>query len=247
VSGAGAQPAPQRAHHQMGRHAASQNRSPMAHLLHALNQPLTGLQCSLELAVAGPRGAEQHLRTLRDALDLTVRMRILVEAIREIADLQEADPQTADPDPNEPLGLDAVLRETAEDLTPVAEARNVQLRMATNVSLPVRASRLRLAPLMFRTLESTVSLALEGSDVQLTAKPEGNHAVLRIAWAEPTPTEHSAFSPPELGLLIAQVGWERAGATWLSDRAGQTRTCTIRLPLTFSETGAMGVDTEELP
>ena len=30
-------------------------RSPLAHLLHEFNQPLTGLQCSMELVVAGPR------------------------------------------------------------------------------------------------------------------------------------------------------------------------------------------------
>ncbi len=49
MSGSGPQLAPV-----PGNDLLSKNRSPLAHLLHALNQPLTGLECSLELAVAGP-------------------------------------------------------------------------------------------------------------------------------------------------------------------------------------------------
>ena len=35
-------------------------RTLLTHLLHALNQPLTGLHCSLELALAGVRSTEQY-------------------------------------------------------------------------------------------------------------------------------------------------------------------------------------------
>jgi hypothetical protein len=55
-------------------------------LLHALNQPLTGLQCSMEVALASPRPIEYHVPRLREGLDLTERMRSLVDAIREVAD-----------------------------------------------------------------------------------------------------------------------------------------------------------------
>src|SRR5277367_1520624 len=71
-------------------HPEAKHRGALAYLLHALNQPLTGLQCSLELAVAGPRRPEQYVRTLQESLELTLRMRLLVEAIRELTDDQEA-------------------------------------------------------------------------------------------------------------------------------------------------------------
>ncbi len=61
-------------------------RSPLAELLHALNQPLTGLQCSMEVALAGPRTNEEYVQGLREGLVLTGRMRVLVEAIREVMD-----------------------------------------------------------------------------------------------------------------------------------------------------------------
>ena len=60
----------------------------LAQLLHALNQPLTGLQCSMEVALAGPRTLEQYVQGLREGLVLTERMRALVEAIREVADVE---------------------------------------------------------------------------------------------------------------------------------------------------------------
>jgi hypothetical protein len=58
MSGASAQFAPQRTSGVL-----SDERRPLAHLLHALNQPLTGLQCSLELAAADLRRPEEYDRT----------------------------------------------------------------------------------------------------------------------------------------------------------------------------------------
>ena len=71
-------------------------RGPLAQLLHALNQPLTGLQCSMEVALASPRTVEQYAQGLREGLELTERMRALVEAIREVADVDAVTPTDAD-------------------------------------------------------------------------------------------------------------------------------------------------------
>ena len=215
------------------------DRSPLAHLLHALNQPLTGLQCLLELAVAGPRSSERYLETLGDALELTRRMRILVEALRELADLQEANAKQADN-----LLLDALLRETADDLRPVAETRKVRLLLACNVALPVRSSRGCLATLIFRSLESPLSMAREESDLRVTAEREREQAVLSVSWSPAPPLQDSPFSQPELGLLIAQVGWERAGAQWFQAQSGDKHTCTIRLALASPQPASTGAPEE---
>lgn len=221
MSGTGPQLAPQRLNG-----ALPKGRSPLAHLLHALNQPLTGLQCSLELAVAGRRPIKQYIRTLREGLELTARMRILVEAIRELADTQASNCEEV-----EPFLLDALLRETADDLLPVAEAKSVHLLLVSPAPLPVRADRRRLATLLFRFLESALSLAQEGNDLQIVATPEPEHACLVVSWNPGPLPEHSPFSRQELGLLIAQAGWEQAGAEWSHTRAEMTQTCTVRLPL----------------
>src|ERR1700683_4169073 len=63
--------------------------NPLAVLLHELNQPLTGLQCSLELATVGSRTPEEYINTLHQGLDLVARMRLLVETVREITVIEQ--------------------------------------------------------------------------------------------------------------------------------------------------------------
>jgi len=229
MSGAGPQLAPQ--HPSDG---TLKGRSPLAHLLHALNQPLTGLQCSLELAVAGPRTSEQYIRTLRESLDLTGRMRILVEAIRDMVDAPLPDKEEL-----KPLLLDELLRVTVADLLPVAESKGVRLLSVSRAPLPLRADRRSLSTLLFRLLDSALSLAAEGSDLRIEAAPDREQAALVVAWTPGALPEHSPFSRPEVGLLIARAGWERAGAEWIHTLTGTneaqsdatSEACTIRLPL----------------
>jgi hypothetical protein len=214
VTGGTAQPAPQ---------AVAKQRSPLAHLLHALNQPLTGLQCSLELAVAGPRRPEQYVRILNEGLELTLRMRTLVEAIRELTDDAGENQEQ-----RETLALAALLRETADELCPVAAARGVLFVVSEEASPLVWGERKLFLQLLFRTLESALSLARGGSDLRITVRNDRESAVLEFSWqAAPAP---SPFSRAELGLLVAGAGWEKTGGEWASARTEEAQTCTLRLP-----------------
>jgi signal transduction histidine kinase len=201
-------------------------RSPLAHLVHALNQPLTGLQCSLELALVGPRRSDQYVQTIREGLDLTSRMRGLVEAIRELADLQQAPGPQA-----EWVELDRLLRETVADLLPVAEARQVRLQVQEPPPLPIRGDQHLLTALTFRLLESILSLTRENCVLEISASNQREQACVDLSWVPGPRPKHSPFSPPELGLLIAQAGWEQAGAAWVQSRTEDMQSCSIRLPL----------------
>jgi hypothetical protein len=254
--------------------AFPEGRSLLAHLIHALNQPLTGLQCSMEVALASPRQTEQYLNTLREGLTLTSRMRILVESIREVADQEserasdrhnndrhsndrhnndrrnnggpnndrpendrpENDRIANDAPKNDRFLFDRLLRETVADLHPVAESRNVQLLMACQPSLPVLGDRRVFAALLFRFLESAITLAGEGTELRVAAARDTNRGQLAVSWIAGRLPEHSPFSRPELGIMIAQAGWRRAGADWERRRVTNTETCTIRLPLAAAET-----------
>jgi signal transduction histidine kinase len=221
MSGAVSQVASQRA-----AGAVTKSRSTLAHLLHALNQPLTGLQCSLELAVAGRRRPEEYMRTLREGLELTERMRILVEAIRELTDAQP----TAEAE--ETFNFIGLLRDTADDLRPVAAARGVRLVLLSSHPLSVKAARRSMATLIFRLLESALALTQKGSDLQIVVAPESERLRLVVSWNQgPTP-QHSPFSRQELALLIAQAGFERAGGEWNYTREGTMQSCTVRPTLT---------------
>jgi hypothetical protein len=204
--------------------ALPKGRTALSHLLHALNQPLTGLQCSLELATSGIRPAEQYVRTLREGLELTARMRILVAAVRELADLEQFVAEAG-----EPWLFDTLLRDGVADLLPVAETRRVRLLPANQTHLPVQADRGHLSRLLFRLLESVLSLAIEGSEVQMVTVRARERGSLAVSWTPGAPPEHSPFSAPELGLLLAQAGWERAGGEWSYSRGETTPDCPISI------------------
>jgi len=214
-------------------------RSPLAQLLHALNQPLTGLQCSMEVALATPRTPDQYVRGLREGLELTERMRALVEAIREVTDLEEEQKQTKD-EKRETTELKTVLQETLDDLAPVAEVKNVRVAFNCSATSPlaVRAERRRMAGTVFRFLESALSLAARGTVLLIetgeaeTAGAETGgapgRAWFRVRWHMGRPA--SSFTGPELGLIVAQAGLEHTGAVWERERAETLETVTVRLP-----------------
>lgn len=202
------------------------SRDPLQHLLHALNQPLTGLQCSLELATARPRRPDQYIQTLREGLALTSRMRDLVNAMREIVDLQSRDRRETCS-----CHLDQLVRETAADLLPVAEEKKVRVCTQADRPLPVVGDRAHLEALMFRLLESAVSLAPEGSDLHITAAVEQGRARVDVSWDEQPLPESSPLSRVEMSLLIAETGWRQAGAEWLRSRIEGAQTCTIQMSL----------------
>jgi signal transduction histidine kinase len=187
-------------------------RSPMAQLLHALNQPLTGLQCSMEVALACPRTPEQYAQGLREGLELTERMRALVEAMREITDIEEE--KNEDKKKFKAMELTALLRETVEELRPVAEMNNVSIALdfpAASSSM-VKAGGPQMAAVIFRLLDSVLSLAAPGSTLRIESGLEPNATCIRMRWQAEGP--RSACSRPELGLLIAQARLQRSGAKW---------------------------------
>jgi signal transduction histidine kinase len=207
-------------------------RSPLERLLHGLNQPLTGLQCSMEVALASPRTPEQYVQGLREGLELTERMRALVEAMREVVDVESdtsEEPETTE--------LAALLREVADELNPVAEVKCVRITLdgSTACSVWVKAGRRRLSSLVFRMLESVLSagdqrsaMQIETSGADVAADVTTDRAWVRIRWhAEKRLGE---FSRPELGLLVAQAGWEGVGAKWERKRTENRETVTIWLP-----------------
>jgi signal transduction histidine kinase len=208
-------------------------RSPLAQLLHALNQPLTGLQCSMEVALAVPRTPEQYANGLRENLVLTERMRALVGAMREIVDIDEGGADAA-LNTSQASDLEGVLREVVRDLEIVAEARNVrvELEFARGRSCYLNVERAQLGIAMMQILDSALSLAARGTVLKIQLGMEENaeagtkEILLRVQWRPDG--ARFAFSRPELGLLIAQVRLERWGS-WERNSADGMEALTARL------------------
>jgi hypothetical protein len=207
-------------------------RSPRAQLLHALNQPLTGLQCSIEVALACPRTNEQYVRGLHEGLELTERMRALVGAIREVTDMEEEDTFAADREEWRAADWRAMVRATLDDLEPVAEVKSVRVEFecdgATACASAATAAR-RIETAVFRLLESALGAAALGSALRVQVGSDGsqtNAAWMLARWQAGWPA--SEVWRAEIGLLVAQAGFEQAGATWARERSGDVETVTIR-------------------
>ena len=158
-------------------------------------------------------------------------MRILVEALRELADLAQSDQELANSAESEPVLLDELVRAIADDLRPVAETKGVLLSLESETPLPIRADRRSAEAWLFRCLEPALSLAQERSALRIVAAREREKTCLIIAWQQGPEPEYSPFSRPELGLLIAQAAAEQAGAEWTTLQDSSSHTYTIRLPL----------------
>ncbi|HEY6766719.1 MAG TPA: hypothetical protein VI386_18310 [Candidatus Sulfotelmatobacter sp.] len=200
--------------------------SPSAYLLHALNQPLTGLQCSLELAMVGERTAEQYLQVIGAALELLGRMRALAAALREVTDIarQPLPMATA-------ISLDELVRQTVDELRPVAEARAILIDIGRN-ALP-RSCLVRggIGSTLFQFLESVLSLAAAGSILGLRFSAQSWQAGITVLWNEELAASgQSSFSYAELGLIVARAAWQHAGGSWTTEISGGSRTVTIGLP-----------------
>ena len=129
--------------------------------------------------------------------------------------------------------LQVLLREAADGLGPVAEEKSVRMTLESaalhpySYPLPVRAERRRLGTVAFRFLESVLSLAARGSAVRIETGGDPAEGWIRVRWHAARP--RAEFSRPELGLLVAQAGWERIGGEWMRERIENRETVTIRL------------------
>jgi hypothetical protein len=216
-------------------------RSPLAQLLHALNQPLTGLQCAMEVALAMPRTSEQYVRGLREGLQLTERMRALVEALREVADAaeeKEKDKENKNANAKqrnnrqETIELQAILREVVDDLAPIAELKSVRIRLDCPETSPLAmlGERPRIVSCLFRLVESALSLAARNHGLGIEAGGPPQATWFRVRWQAAPAAAAPAYSRPELGLMVAQAVLERWGAAWQRERTETFDTVTVRLP-----------------
>ncbi len=199
---------------------------PLRYLLHALNQPLTALQCSLELSVARPNHSDRDLRTLNEALDLTSRMRMLVEALHEVANT----PDSATRHVVEAFSLGSLLRELITELLPVAENKRIRIHLLGELASSMRADRIVVAAALFRFLEAVLGIIDERGDLKVLVVPDSSFLCMVVSW-KAAKQAANAITRQELALLVSQYGLKVICASCDETLSGGTRTCTLRLPV----------------
>jgi signal transduction histidine kinase len=208
-------------------------RSPLAFLLHALNQPLTGLQCSLEVAVSAPRAPEEYARTIAEGIELTNRMRALVDAMREVIDIGESTILRS-----RPFALRSVLVDLVDELRPVAESGGLRLKVECEPGISLMYDKQFFRGVIFRLVDTLLGQSRTNGAIDIMVRQIEGETQLEIQWDEESREADSAFSRAELGFLLVEAGCERLGARWERGCCGGRSRGTMTFPSVPAKTAA---------
>lgn len=213
---------------------------------HELRTPLTVLRGELEVALRRERSGPEYRETIESCRQEVERLSRLadnlltlaqVDAGARFSELQEVDLGTA-------------CRSVAERFQPWAERERIRLNVSATESLPVRGDRIALERLLGNLVENAIRYSAPEDAVELTARREGDQAIVEITDHGPGIAEDQQSRIFErfyrvesarprhrggagLGLAIVKSLAElHGGSVSVRSRIGQGSTFTVRLPLT---------------
>jgi signal transduction histidine kinase len=211
--------------------AKLEQESLLPELLHALNQPLTSLRCSLEVTLLQPRDSDEYRRRLRESLKLTEDITVLASGIRELIDVEQpiAQPRA--------VSLDKILQFSTRELMPLADAEGVGISVLCTPSLTARGDEQQLSTAIIYLLSFLLNRSSRGGEVNVQAKQDGVEIALAFELTE-SGTQGSGSKPPAqpgaarayLRLLVARRIFEVAGGTVRVDLDSKRGSIRIRLP-----------------
>jgi hypothetical protein len=202
-------------------------------LLHAMNQPLTSLRCSLELTLLQPRDSEEYRKRLRESLRLTEDIVVLSSGIRELLDVEQ---------PSENVGrvaFERVLESSVRELLPLAEEQEIRLILNCTSVLPVLGDSQRYLAALLYFLSFLFSFAKPSDELRVTAGVDDAWITFRMALEKAAAkvdestwngTDAAGSARSYLRLLIARRIFEIEGGNVSVDREKQRICLSVKLP-----------------
>ena len=141
---------------------------------HSFHQPLTALHCGLELSLLKPRTEEEYRQRGQDALLMAGAVLQLSRAVRELAEAA---------DPGECVGrieLQPFLSKLVEDLSYIAEAGMVVIRLECPKGLFVKADASKLACSLGNIATSLIHSADPATSVVLNVERDDATVSLKL-------------------------------------------------------------------
>jgi His Kinase A (phospho-acceptor) domain len=117
-----------------------------SNVFHDLSQPLTALQCSLELALVRDQTIEEFRASVEAALHDAERLRQRLLLLRELSDAEDPG------DTSTPVALDQLLQQLREEMLPLFESAGRCFEL-TSVAVKVAANEAKLTRGFFYLLE----------------------------------------------------------------------------------------------
>lgn len=202
-------------------HSAA-DRDFLYHVFHLLSQPMTALQCALELALIGNGGPDELRSSVEYALENAERVRTRLLLVRELADASDAG------DISRPVELEEVLLQALEQLQPLLESAG-RVPVLQLVRVFVVGDRCNLLRAFLYLLES---LVVVGGAASLWLEPAGESVMVHV-----TGVRHEALSGERIKICpeieIARRTFEAVGGTLsLSAMPDGTWSCEVVLRTT---------------
>lgn len=136
-------------------------------LLHALNQPLTALRCSLEMTLLQPRDSEEYRKRLRESLRLAEEITTLAGGIREMVEAERPSEHS------QRVDVSALLGTTVREFLPVAASTGVSLSLLCVPSLATRGDPYQFSKAFLYLLDFILSHSSKGDELTIQASRDG--------------------------------------------------------------------------
>jgi signal transduction histidine kinase len=160
----------------------SQRHEFMSDAFHALAQPITALQSTLELGLRKPPGTGASHQVLEDCLELTHRLMQDLAVVREIVNLDETPPR-------EPCDGQALLHTCVEEMALVALERGTSLRLAAEAAI-IECNESMFQRAMFVLLDETIGSAPAGQEISISFRKAMDGLALEIRPGIPIGQRH---------------------------------------------------------
>jgi signal transduction histidine kinase len=147
---------------------------------HELRTPLTVLRTGLEVALGRERTREENREALDAALQEVLKLCKMADELLALARLDgEASVQRV------PLNLRSVVEEVIAAVAPLAQAKDLTLRISNESDAPVEGSPVHLRRLLINLLDNALKFTPEHGVVSVSLERNREHAKLRVADSGP--------------------------------------------------------------
>lgn len=196
-----------------------------AEMFHSLSQPLTVVQCSLELSLANDSSPQEFRASVEAALENTQRVRQRLDVAREM--INADDPG----DTSDAVSLELLLQRLAEELLPLAASQDCMLQVSGR-PLRVRTNPGKLERAFFYLLEFLLSASDSGGCIQVQAAGDGQAEVAITASGCARSLVQGLQREDNAQLRVAHRILKALGGEWHAESQSLNEVCcTVYLPL----------------
>jgi heavy metal sensor kinase len=216
-----------------------------ASISHELRTPLTTLRGEAEIALLKARSVEEYQHVLASQLEEFDKLTKMVNQLLVLARAETGEIQWRD----QTVDLSGLASSLAEQMEPIASAKNVALEAKVDSEVAVRGDSNWLERVILNMLDNAIKFTSDGGIVRLTLKPSDGWALLSVQDtgvgipASAIPHIFDRFFRAEssrskhvegVGLGLALVKWiveRHGGHIQVESQPGQGSRFTVMLPL----------------